>query len=556
MTHAIGMVDFFVLEAGEYLERLDALAQAPAGTWSAAEEFVRIVRAFRGSALMAGQRPVARAAQGLEAVSRALRDGRLAWDERVRGEVIRAVDDCKTLVRHARTPSEDDARRADTLGSGLERLAGRPSVPIRALGEGLDAAGRAFVARETSAIASALDRAAHALAADPASRDALARIGPAMSALRGVAVLNDLPPLADILVAVDGAVREVLSTSGAVGPQVARLFDAGAKALARAAHEVVDVGRPASDGGEVAAFASLLLDAFVSGGVQPIETLFYDDAGPHVVAAGTTPAALSRVDLVSQGEFLASAASGLERAASPVLRDLRLFGIASSLRTLAGSGGSPLAAALGRLADAGRDSIERGAAAAATTTFVALVADAADALRAAATGDLAELATRLDATSARFDALEEEREPGAARGPAPPEPIPAWQPGPAPEAGAAEPEGDLARAFAELARLSAASAAGGAAPSELDVLLAGVAMPAGAAEEPAVVPIEALAAEGDEEAVVGVETLLYRGASALKHALALQPEIEARLRAGGAPAAEALLREVFDLVQLGLGAGR
>ena len=27
MTNAVGMTDFFVLEAGEYLERLDALAQ-------------------------------------------------------------------------------------------------------------------------------------------------------------------------------------------------------------------------------------------------------------------------------------------------------------------------------------------------------------------------------------------------------------------------------------------------------------------------------------------------------------------------------------------------
>ncbi|MBZ5523544.1 MAG: glycosyltransferase [Acidobacteriia bacterium] len=130
MTNAIGMTDFFVLEAGEYLERLDALAQAPPGAFDGAEEFVRIARAFRGSALMASQQPMARAAQGLESVGRAVRDGRLAWDERVRGGLVRAVDDCKVLLRRVRTPSDQDAVKAEALGAELEKMAGRPSAPV------------------------------------------------------------------------------------------------------------------------------------------------------------------------------------------------------------------------------------------------------------------------------------------------------------------------------------------------------------------------------------------------------------------------------------------
>src|ERR1700730_11132120 len=48
----LGMSDFFALEAGEYLERLDALMQKPElGT----DEFVRLARALRGSAPMASQ---------------------------------------------------------------------------------------------------------------------------------------------------------------------------------------------------------------------------------------------------------------------------------------------------------------------------------------------------------------------------------------------------------------------------------------------------------------------------------------------------------------------
>ena len=71
----LGLSDFFALEASEYLERLDGLVGRPdAGT--VAEEFVRLARALRGSALMANQQPIARTASGLEALARAVREGR------------------------------------------------------------------------------------------------------------------------------------------------------------------------------------------------------------------------------------------------------------------------------------------------------------------------------------------------------------------------------------------------------------------------------------------------------------------------------------------------
>lgn len=592
MTNAIGMTDFFVLEAGEYLERLDALAQAPPGSFGAAEEFVRIARAFRGSALMASQQPLARAAQGLESVGRAVRDGRLAWDERARGGLIRAVDDCKVLLRRVRTPSDQDAARAEALGTELEQLAGRPSAPARASSDGLDAGARAFVAREAAAIASALDHAARGLTADPAGRDSLAGVTQAMSALKGVAVLGDLPPLADVLIGVEGAVHEVNATSGQVAPAAAAAFDAGAKALARAAREVVDLGRPTADGEEVAAFSGQLLQAFAGGGrVVPIEALFFDDAGPHVVREGAAPEGMSRVEVVSEGEYLAGAAGALERATSPVLRDLRLFGMAAALRPLTGAGSAPLAVALGRMADAGRGAIARGAAAANLPTFVDLVGQAAEALRGAAHADEAALSAALDAVSAQLGELGTEPAPAlepqapaaagaeaagltfivtpeevavtaprrslahldaaaaattpAAAAQAALAPGAAATPAPAP----AESGTPLADAFAALARLSAAPAAD---TTELDHLLA---LPA---EPPGVVPIELLAPALDESDVVPVESLLLRGPAALRHALALQPEIESLLAArnGGGPRLAALVREVFDLVQLGLGPER
>ena len=616
MGQAMGMLDFFVLEAGEYLERLDALAQAPAGPFPNADEFVRIARAWRGGALMASQQAMARAAQGLEAAGRALKDGRLVWDERARGEVIRAVDHCKVLLHRIRAPEPQDAARAEAVGVALERLAGRTSGNARAAGEGLDAGGRAFVAREAAAIASALDRAAQGLTADPASREALAGVAPAMSALRGVAVLNDLPPLADLLTAVDGALREVFATSGAVAPGVPAVFDAAAKALARAAREVVDVGRPATESAQAEAFASALLSAFAgTGQILPIETLFYDDTGPHLVREGAAPAPLSRVELVSHGEFLERAADELARAPSPVVRDLRLFAIAAKVRPLAGAGGAPVAAALGRLADAGRGAIDRGAASADVAAFAAAVADAARALRDVVTGEEAPVVERLGAAAGRLEALA-----AAAAAPAPPaararstrvvpslaeSPELAAAPQPPPRLVAAAPappavppgagdERDLAWGYSAMERLIADR---GVPMGSLEELVSGPTAAEGEeagvvpieslapdeeAEE-AVVPIEALAPEPSEEAVVEIaslapepaaadvveieslapdedvvpiEHLLYHGQAALRRALELRAELAALATASGPPPARLseLQREVFDLVELGLRA--
>src|SRR3989442_8549556 len=72
----LGMSDFFALEAGEYLERLDGLLAK--GDNPSADEIVRLARALRGSALMANQHAIARTPRGLEAPARAGGEGRPA----------------------------------------------------------------------------------------------------------------------------------------------------------------------------------------------------------------------------------------------------------------------------------------------------------------------------------------------------------------------------------------------------------------------------------------------------------------------------------------------
>src|SRR3989442_11818771 len=168
----LGMSDFFALEAGEYLGGLGGLGGQ--GEPPSADGRGGRARALRGSALMANQHAIARAASGLESLARAVREARRTWDAQTKQLAVRAVDDLKIFVRQAGSWTDADTAKAEALGQELDQVAGRPSAQVRAAEAlGLDAGARAFVAREGAAIASALDRAAQALRANPVAHHSL-----------------------------------------------------------------------------------------------------------------------------------------------------------------------------------------------------------------------------------------------------------------------------------------------------------------------------------------------------------------------------------------------
>src|SRR5438034_2919351 len=338
----LGMSDFFALEAGEYLERLDALLQQ--SETPAADEFVRLARALRGSALMANQQAIAKAAAGVESLARALREGRRPWDAQTKQLAVRAIDDLKIFVRRAANWTQADSAKAEALGAQLDQLAGRPSAQVRAAEAlGLDAGARAFVAREGAAIASALDRAAQALRSNPRAHDPLQHVLKALQPLRGLAALNDLPPLPDLLEGIERAIDELGRTPAAPPALVGELFQNAASSIAHAARQVAERGRPDPEGAEFRRFAALLMQFMESEPpVVPVDTLFYGDGGPGVVRRGTPaarPATLGRLELVSHGEHLRQAADSLERAPSPTQRELRAHTLAGTFRALSDAGG-------------------------------------------------------------------------------------------------------------------------------------------------------------------------------------------------------------------------
>jgi hypothetical protein len=537
----LGMSDFFALEAGEYLERLDALLQKPE---LAIDEFVRLARALRGSALMASQPAIARAAAGVEALARAVREGRNAWDTQTKQAAVRAVDDLKIFVRRTPSWTDADTAKADALSAELEQRAGRPSTPAQtAAAPGLDAGARAFVAREGAAIASALDRATQALRANPLVHDPLQHVLRALQPLRGLAALNDLPPLPDLLEGIERIIAELAQPKFAAPANIADVFQAAAGAIARGAREVAELGRPDPDGPAYVQFAQLLVQFSESEPeVVPVSSLYFDDAGPHIVQQGVAaarPATLGRLELVSHGEHLRQAADSLERAPSTMQRELRAHTLASTFRALADVGGGPLADHVAEFALAAREVVTSGVAVREPKAFTALLRQVGHLLTRSGAADETSLVSELSGLTLSVRAL---LAPGSAGA------TPAAAPAPARAAGEeAVPESpDLVGSWVSYQRLADA----GIGPASLDALLSAPSRDT-ARPAPPLPPPPAPAPSTAEVPVVDVRSLLYRGDSALARA----QELRAKARLVSGDALHELIEEVCDLVALAIEPG-
>jgi len=569
------MSDFFALEAGEYLDRLDGLLQAP-DVIPPADELVRLARALRGSALMASQQPIARAAMGFEALARALREGRRSWDANTKQLAIRAVDDLKILVRKVGSWTDADSAKAEALASQLEQTSGRPSAQVRAAeAMGLDAGARAFVAREGAAIASALDRAGRTLRTNPLAHDPLQQVLKALQPLRGLAALNDLPPLPDLLEGIERSIGEIERTSGAPptnwGDTVAELFQMAATSIAHAAREVAERGRPDPESAEFRKFAGLLVQFMESEpDIVPIESIgsiVKRGTPPAGAEAAERPAPLGRLELVSHGEHLRQAADSLERAPSATQRELRAHTLAGTFRALGAAGGGPVAERVAEFAQAAREAVSKGIALSQPALFAAELRSAGEVLSSSGSGDESATAAALAAVTVRVRQLS-----GAAVAPPPaPQPPPAAAPAPSappttpadrarvsgarrvPAAVTQEPPigaesaPDIAGSWMRYQQLVAA----GVGPASLEELINGPSAdtgpvspsPRAAVAAPAAAPTPR--SNGD---AVDIKTLLYRGNRARERAQELR---DLAKRANG-DALRAIIDEVCDLVVLAI----
>ncbi|HEX8946039.1 MAG TPA: Hpt domain-containing protein, partial [Gemmatimonadaceae bacterium] len=90
MTGAPGFLDFFILEASEYVEQIDAVLLGASTVGPDAEAMQRLARALRGTATMAKMTSFAGLAASVERVGRALQDGSLRWEPALGGALVAA----------------------------------------------------------------------------------------------------------------------------------------------------------------------------------------------------------------------------------------------------------------------------------------------------------------------------------------------------------------------------------------------------------------------------------------------------------------------------------
>lgn len=116
---SVGLIDFFVLEASDYVDRLQRLVAAddPQGPDSAT--LLKLARGLRGSAVMARLGTFADAASGLERGARLLNDGRIAWTPGLATSVADSISELRALIPMARLWGEHHDERARTAGGKL-----------------------------------------------------------------------------------------------------------------------------------------------------------------------------------------------------------------------------------------------------------------------------------------------------------------------------------------------------------------------------------------------------------------------------------------------------
>src|SRR5256885_1155969 len=256
----------------------------------------------------------------------------------------------------------------------------------------------------------------------------------ALRGVRGRAALSALPPLPDLLEGIERAMGELSRPGFAPPASVGDLFQGAASAIAKSAREVAERGRPDPEGPEFRSFAALLVKVLESEpDVVPVTSLYYEDAGPHVVKQGVPaarPATLGRLELVSHGEHLRQAADSLERAPSPTQRELRAHTLAGTFRALAQAGGGALPERVAQFAAAAREAVSSGVAVRRAAEFAGVLRRAGDLLTRSSAGDEAALAAELDGLTEALHAL---GGPGAG-------PLPSPTPtGPRPAAATASP---------------------------------------------------------------------------------------------------------------------
>jgi chemotaxis protein histidine kinase CheA len=556
MSEGPGFLEFFILEASEYVEQLDGLLLGSGSGGPDPDALQRVSRALRGTATMAKLPAFSELAAAIERVGRSLHDASLPWDQNLRAVLIAAIDDLKVLLHGARNWSANEDRRARARTAELTRYA-----PPRATSATQSAsAGSPYLSTEAANIAAGLEL----LTTRASDVDTASNVLRRIRALRGVAGVKEIAPLADALEATESAGR-ALESGSELTPEARRLLETAAaylRALATALRTGGDpnASTPTRDAFEQAHDTWTASDAERER-VVPIETLFYQDTTGVLEAAQHPPTTASerfRLELVSLGEHLRQIVSAARTTSDPASRVRVQRDLKRALRALEAS-----AESFGE-----RDVAE----------FVRGHTDAAntlDFLGISALDDLASVMAEPGAQGQRLRARLAEVSGGRnisdaigmgfsrqtplsntvvqPAAPVPRRPTPVAVPAvAAPVQPAAQPAQPVAPPSPPPAPVApprprpvtpAAADASALDPRAASLIDTSIAALESFTSEPIMTPAQLPELTGE---IVPIETLLYRGRAALDRAVEVRDEIQ---RGGSVPDPDAL-EELFDLIEL------
>jgi HPt (histidine-containing phosphotransfer) domain-containing protein len=315
------LLRFFHAEAREYLDAVDSLV-AGDGAFEAGA-FVAAARALRGSATMARFPRVAEIALSLERIANGVRDGEINWSATLRRDLADAVSDLRRFVATSGVWSPDEDRRATDRLAALRALlpAGKVTPPPPPV------AGTTpiFIALQSSAIATDLET----FLQDSHNRSLTDDVVNRLRSLRGIAGVSDYPPLGDVADAVEKALRE-LAPDASLRDTDTELLTAAAAVFRRASSELRARGQferntPEVDRFARAAAAASTVPSIADDVVVRIEELFFTDAGPHLVKRGAAPSrsaeARFRDDVVTRAEHLRRLVAEARVALDPFSRE-------------------------------------------------------------------------------------------------------------------------------------------------------------------------------------------------------------------------------------------
>ncbi len=270
------LLDFFGDEAREYLQRM---RQSLAGEGTPdADGLRRYARALRGSARMADQDSIARAAAVIQGLATDLETGRRHWSAELSESVGWALGVVGELVDSVGTPA-DQSGRADQIVQRLGEAVTPPPPPPKE-----DDRFRLYLGTELRGLASDIGESLVVLERDPRNREPLKRLLRRIRPLRGIEGVDEIPAVGAAVAAVEEVILRIADTSATVGPGHLVLFRRARQALDDVATELIR-GEPPSPGVagmEIEDLKEKVLETAAQREITWISELFEDDPGPHV----------------------------------------------------------------------------------------------------------------------------------------------------------------------------------------------------------------------------------------------------------------------------------